>query len=111
MSTKEEEKFQKMFQSFETDEDGTIIRRDFFLSLFAKSNDGVLTKEDCLRLSFRLFSVGEDGGIQMKEASDLWSWFDIYETTQDRELERIEEDMFMKKSLSRMENIKLQHNM
>ena len=104
-----------------------FIPRDFYLSLFTKGKDSVLSMEECLRLSFRLFSAGEEAEMKMADASELWSRFDVYETTQDHDRERvglvslfwtlvmvilqIEEDMFIKKSLARMENIKLQHNM
>ena len=64
------------------------ISRDFFLSLFTQSKDGVLSKEQCLQLSFCLFAAGKEGGLEMKDAKHLWSRFDIYETSQDHEMER-----------------------
>ena len=70
-----------------------IIFRDFFSSIFLKDKDGVLSKEQCLRLSFRLFAVGKEGGIEMKDAKDLWSKFDIYETSEDHEMERQSEQV------------------
>ena len=53
----------------------------------------MLSKEQCLRLSFRLFAVGKEGGIEMKDAKDLWSKFDIYETSEDHEMERQSEQV------------------
>ena len=41
-----------------------------------------------MQLSFRLFAAGKEGGLEMKDAKHLWSRFDIYETSQDHEMER-----------------------
>eukprot|EP00091_Calanus_sinicus_P016351 TRINITY_DN35682_c0_g1_i1.p1 TRINITY_DN35682_c0_g1~~TRINITY_DN35682_c0_g1_i1.p1 ORF type:complete len:185 (-),score=57.35 TRINITY_DN35682_c0_g1_i1:24-539(-) len=111
-ASEEEEKLGKLFQSFDVDADGSIWLRDFFSSIYMKDKDGILSKVQCLRLSSYI-AVGKVGGIDMKDAKDLWSKFDIYETSEDHEMERrsekIDEEAFMKKSLARLDNISLQH--
>ena len=64
------------------------MSRDVFLSLFTQSQEGVLSREQSLQLAFRLFLVGTEDTLEMKDAKDLWSRFDIYETTQDHLMEK-----------------------
>merc|ERR1712142_195571 len=109
ISTAEQEELEKLFHSFEQDSQGTVWLRDVFLSLLTQSKEGVLNTEQCLQLAFRLFLVGTEDTLDMKDAYDLWSRFDIYETSQDHQMDKINEEMFLKKSLARLENIKLQH--
>jgi len=115
ISAAEQEELERLYHSFEQDYQGRVWVRDVFLSLLTQSQSGVLSREQSLQLAFRLFLVGTEDTLEMKDAKDLWSRFDIYETTQDHMMEknseRINEEMFLKKSMARLENINLQHKM
>jgi len=53
-----------IFRAFDTDKDGLIDMRDFFLSLYIISRG---TEEERLELAFRLYDTNQDGEVSYQE--------------------------------------------
>jgi len=106
----EEEQYAHLFRAFDRDGNGSISFREFFLGLIVIGRNGVLDKEESLRLVFRLYDIDRKKEISMKDASTIWNMFNIYETMKDKERDSIDEETFVSKSLIRLKTIEVQQN-